>query len=300
MKLKRIILTVAAGLLSLGMLSGCVDQSGGQAALSQSEESRIVATSVATCEILDRLGVPAEQVVGVPHSDSYVVPQQYADATSVGNPMAPDMEIVKSLNPTIVLSPNSLEGDLKPQYDSIGVDSYFLNLKSVDGMFTSIQELGEMLGCQEAAAQLLQEYKTFKADYQQQVTSQEAPTVLILMGLPGSYVVATESSYAGSLVKLAGGVNVYGDGDGTDFLNVNTEDMLSKDPDIILRTSHAMPEQVAVMFAEEFSTNDIWSHFRAVQEGQVYDLDHEKFGMSATFRYQDALADLKPILYGEE
>ncbi len=51
MKLKRIILTVAAGLLSLGMLSGCVDQSGGQAALSQSEESRIVATSVATCEI---------------------------------------------------------------------------------------------------------------------------------------------------------------------------------------------------------------------------------------------------------
>ncbi len=300
MKLKRIILTVAAGLLSLGMLSGCVDQSGGQAALSQSEESRIVATSVATCEILDRLGVPAEQVVGVPHSDSYVVPQQYADATSVGNPMAPDMEIVKSLNPTIVLSPNSLEGDLKPQYDSIGVDSYFLNLKSVDGMFTSIQELGEMLGCQEAAAQLLQEYETFKADYQQQVTSQEAPTVLILMGLPGSYVVATESSYAGSLVKLAGGVNVYGDGDGTDFLNVNTEDMLSKDPDIILRTSHAMPEQVAVMFAEEFSTNDIWSHFRAVQEGQVYDLDHEKFGMSATFRYQDALADLKPILYGEE
>ncbi len=247
-----------------------------------------------------RLGVPAEQVVGVPHSDSYVVPQQYADATSVGNPMAPDMEIVKSLNPTIVLSPNSLEGDLKPQYDSIGVDSYFLNLKSVDGMFTSIQELGEMLGCQEAAAQLLQEYETFKADYQQQVTSQEAPTVLILMGLPGSYVVATESSYAGSLVKLAGGVNVYGDGDGTDFLNVNTEDMLSKDPDIILRTSHAMPEQVAVMFAEEFSTNDIWSHFRAVQEGQVYDLDHEKFGMSATFRYQDALADLKPILYGEE
>lgn len=68
--------------------------------------------------------------------------------------------------------------------------------------------------------------------------------MLILMGLPGSYVVATESSYVGSLVKLAGGVNVYGDGNGQDFLNINPEDMVEKAPDIILRTSHALPEQV--------------------------------------------------------
>ena len=120
------------------------------------------------------------------------------------------------------------------------------------------------------------------------------------MGLPGSYVVATESSYVGSLVKLAGGENVYGDGDGTDFLNVNPEDMLEKDPDIILRTSHAMPEQVKEMFAEEFSTNEMWQHFTAVSEGRVYDLDNEKFGMSANFRYQEAIESLEPLLFGEE
>ena len=31
----------------------------------------------------------------------------------------------------------------------------------------------------------------------------------ILMGLPGSYIIATENSYVGSLVELAGGENVY-------------------------------------------------------------------------------------------
>ena len=51
------------------------------------------------------------------------------------------------------------------------------------------------------------------------------------------------------------------------------------------------------MFAEEFETNDIWKHFSAVQNGKVYDLDNEKFGMSATFRYQEALEELQPILY---
>ncbi len=121
--------------------------------------------------------------------------------------------------------------------------------------------------------------------------------MLILMGLPGSYVVATESSYVGSLVKMAGANNVYGDGEGQDFVNVNTEDMLEKDPDIILRTSHAMPEQVKAMFSEEFKTNDIWKHFRAVQNEKLFDLDHEKFGMSATFRYPEALEELKPILF---
>ena len=75
--------------------------------------------------------------------------------------------------------------------------------------------------------------------------------------------------------------------------------MLSKNPDIILRTSHAMPKQVAAMFAEEFETNDIWKHFNAVKNGKVFDLDNEKFGMSATFRYKEALDDLQPILYEE-
>ena len=127
----------------------------------------------------------------------------------------------------------------------------------------------------------------------------EAPTVLILMGVPGSYIVATELSYAGSLVALAGGANVYAD-EQADFVNVNTEDMLARDPDIILRTAHALPDQVMQMFAEEFEQNDIWKHFRAVREGRVYDLDASKFGMSAEFNYPEALEDLRPILYGQD
>lgn len=63
------------------------------------------------------------------------------------------------------------------------------------------------------------------------------------MGLPGSYVIATENSYVGSLVKLAGGENVYQNTD-QEFLTVNTEDMKKKEPDIIVRAAHALPDQV--------------------------------------------------------
>ena len=144
----------------------------------------------------------------------------------------------------------------------------------------------------------MDEFTSFYDSYQKTNEEKEAKTVLILMGLPGSYVVATENSYVGSLVAMAGGKNVYA-GEEADFLNINTEDMLKKDPDIILRTAHALPDQVMEMFAEEFKTNDIWKYFKAVENDKVYDLSYEKFGMSANFNYQEALEELQTILYGE-
>lgn len=128
----------------------------------------------------------------------------------------------------------------------------------------------------------------------------ESPQVLVLMGLPGSYIVATDNSYVGSLVKLAGGTNVYGDGGGQEFLFANTEDIKTKEPDVIVRAAHGLPDQAREMFAEEFETNDIWKHFKAVQEGRVYDLDPNLFNMSANFNYEEALEQLQPMLYGEE
>lgn len=297
------ILSVFLSAVMLFAFTGCVNQhpeKDNQNISKLSNDYRIAATSVATCEILEALGVESEHIVGIPHSDAYTIPKIYENAESLGSPMSPDMEILKSLNVDYVFTPNSLEGELKPQYENIGVKSYFLNLKSVDGMYDSIAELGELLGKSEQAEKLCSEYEQYKTEYAKKNHTDNPPKVLILMGLPGSYVVATESSYAGSLVKLAGGVNVYGDGNGQDFLNVNTEDMLSKKPDVILRTSHAMPQQVAAMFEEEFRTNDIWQHFDAVKNEKVYDLNNENCGMSATFRYKDAIEEICTYLYGEE
>lgn len=219
--------------------------------------------------------------------------------TKVGMAMNPDLEILKSLNPDYVLSPNSLQSDLQPKYASIGVNSLFLNLKSVEGMYASISDLGKKFNREKQADALVKEFNDFMDDYRDKNTGKESPKVLVLMGLPGSYIVATDNSYVGSLVKLAGGTNVYGDGGGEEFLNANTEDMQTKDPDIILRAAHALPEEVKQMFADEFEQNDIWKHFRAVQNAKVYDLNSSLFNMSANFKYPQALEELEPMLYGE-
>lgn len=294
MNVKKIC-SLLAGILFMAMLTGCVDQSQGKAASQNQNKDKdvIIATSMATVDICAKLGI---ELAGVPDSSLYELPECYEGLPTVGTAMAVDMEIVSSMNPDWVLSPVSLISDLKPKYEAQNLNYAFLNLNSVEGMYKSIRELGEIFHREEKAEALIKEFTDFYDAFRTKHEGEEAPDVLILMGLPGSYVVATENSYVGSLVRMAGGKNVYA-GEEADFVNVNTEDMLKKNPDIILRTAHALPDDVMEMFAEEFQTNDIWKHFAAVKENQVYDLSYEKFGMSANFSYPEALEELENILY---
>ena len=308
---KRLAAVLCLGLL-LG-LSGCAsgsvqsllgvtdpeEQAAVEAARAQVEaldrEPRIIAASPATAEICSRLEL---DLVGVCSSTLSQLPEQYQGLPEVGTAMAPDLERVASLNPDWVLSPATLQADLEPKYDAVGTDWAFLNLRSVPGMYRSIQELGEIFGRQEQARALTEEFSAFYQEYRARNEGKEPPRVLVLMGLPGSYIIATEHSYVGSLVELAGGENVYA-GTNQEFLTVNTEDMKTREPDVILCAAHALPDQVVEMFQEDFAENDIWQHFEAVEQGRVHYLPYELFGMSANFRYPEALEELQPLLYPE-
>ena len=249
------------------LLSGCVIQSDRPQVDSVSRSTavvdntkdwpettkRVVVTSTATMYLMERLKV---DLVGIPSSEVDEIPAYYKDATAIGVAMNPDIEIIRSLEPTYVFSPVSLLADLKPKYDQANLEYGFVNLNNIQGMYQSIEDLGKILDREKEAQQLIEEYQEFMDSFEARNKDKERKTVLILMGLPGSYVVATEHSYAGSLVKLAGGINVYSSPNKEPFLNVNIEDMLQREPDIILRTAHALPDSVKEMFAKEFQEND--------------------------------------------
>lgn len=287
----KILKLIFASIISLSLFTACTVSP--ETTDTEISLDSIAVTSVAIMQICEAMDI---DLVGVPNTDLAEIPEVYADATKVGYAMAPDLEILAQLNPDIVLSPVSLISDLKPQYEAANLEYAFVNLSNIHGMFKSIEELGVLFNKEAEAKVLIDEYNSYYEEYQSLTENGDAPTVLILMGLPGSYVVATENSYVGSLVEVAGGINVYA-GTDSDFLNVNTEDMLLQDPDIILRTAHALPDEVLEMFVEEFAENDIWQHFSAVENGEVYDLDSTVFGMSANFEYKTALETLKVIFY---
>lgn len=280
------------------LLVGCVDQnSNSSSSLNDldelksiiTNESKVVATSVATLKICSLLNI---DLVAAPSSDSYDLPIEYQNLPVIGNSMAVDIEVLSTLNADLVISPKSLENDLLPKYEAIGINYLFIDLTSVDSLYQSIEDIGYIFDKENIASLLVDEFNLSMSELE--VPTNDS-TVLVLMGLPGSYVVATDKSYVGSLVKLSGLNNIYGEFDES-FLNVNVEDMLLLDPDYIFTTSHAMPEMVSQMFIDEFNENQIWQNFRAVKEGKVFELDHNYFGMSANFMHFEAIEFILNIL----
>ncbi len=290
------------GILSLAValclsLTGCmVEQTmEGTSDVDITEEPRIIATSLATMQILDALNLPIIARV----ETAGEIPDYYADKPIVGTAMAPDGEAIAMLDANAIIGPDTLIDSIKPTYDAVGIEGIFIDLQSVEGLYESVAMLGEQFDRQQEAQQLLEDYEVSLAEFMTQVEGAEAPRVLVLMGLPGAYIGCTTNSYVGSLVELAGAVNVIQVDTEENFVSWNTEALLALDPDIILLTAHAMPELAMTMFATEFATNDIWKNFRAVEEGQVYGLKYENFGMSATFGWKTGFSDLMEIFYGE-
>lgn len=295
--MKKIIQILSLMIVISLSLTGCmIEQTmDSQTTVTGEGEHRIIATSLATMQILDALNLPIIARVETAGD----IPDYYADKPIVGTAMSPDGEAIAMMDATAIIGPDTLIESIKPTYDAVGIEGIFIDLQSVEGLYASVQMLGDQFDRQQEAQLLLEEYEKSLAEFMAQVEGLESPRVLVLMGLPGAYIGCTTNSYVGSLVELAGAVNVIQVETEENFVSWNTEALLALDPDIILLTAHAMPELAMTMFATEFATNDIWKNFRAVEEGQVYALKYENFGMSATFGWKIGFADLMDIFYGQ-
>ena len=280
-------------LLSVTMLTfmvGCSSSESNESNVTNSNgEEVVVATSVAVTEILDKLGV---EVSGVP-TTSYELPESTKDATEVGSPMNPDLEIIKSLNPTCVVSVDTLGSDFEKQFTENNIPSMFVNLSTVDGLKETIVNLGEKFDKSEKAAEIIAELEN-KENELNLSKKENKKDILILFGAPGSVMVSTDNSYVGNLVKIAGGNNIF-ESESSSFIQVNMEEIIKRNPDKILIMTHAVPEEAKKTVEEEFA-KATWQQLDAIKNNKVYYLENGYFGMSANLKVIEALDKLGAIL----
>ena len=234
---------------------------------------KIVATSAAITEIFDKLNV-----------------------NLAGSPMKPSVEKIASLNPTRVYAVSTLKDQYDQSFKEQGVKVTYLKLDSVADLEATLSSLGK------------QYYRQRQADYQiglikKAVKKAKArvhgrkPRVLILMGLPGAnYMILTNRSYLGDLVRIAGGENIY-HSDSQIYLSPSNDSLATKNPDVILRLEHALPNVTLPQFKQEFKKNSVWKTMKAVKTGRVYDLQQPDFNASANMNVSQALNKLSNWLY---
>ena len=295
MKYKNIMSLIISGIMIFSLVS-CGKKENSNVLLESNGEEVVVATSVAVTEILDALGV---KVSGVPKT-SYELPESTEGATEVGASMNPDLEIIKSLNPTVVVSVDTLGADYIELFTQNNIPSEFVSLESLEGLKEAVTTLGERFNKTEEATSLLSEIENKEKEVSDKAKGLEGKEILILFAAPGSTMIATSKSYIGNLLELVGGKNIIED-DSTSFVTYNKEDLAMLNPDKILVMVHALPDETKAALEKEMATDSAWQRINTVKEGKVVYLDNTYFGMSANLKVIEGLDMLSDIVhnYGE-
>ena len=306
MKVKNLLsMFLVAGM----MLVGCqndgqdVDQSTENPQLDQAvqeetlvEEVKVVSATVSATNVLAKLDA---EVVGVP-TTTQTLPAQYADLPEVGQAMSPDLEIVASLEPDLFIMDSNFQASVEESLSQYGLNTFFFETGSYSDFVNSIKQLGVEINRDDEAKKLVNEIEASVTKALEKKGDQ-SPTVAVIFGAGENFMLATDTSYLGDLVKTLGATNITSKLDGdmsSGYVQFSLEQILAQNPDYVLRFAHGNIEQTKKMFDEAFDANDAYQELDAVKSGKVYDLDPTIFNVSANLEITTAIETLGEIFYG--
>lgn len=294
MKSSRKIAIVAIAVIALiGAIGGIFAIKSNRQANSNSKP-RIVATTYAVVQIADKLKLP---LVGIPTTENQI-PSRYQHVTKVGSPMSPSAEKIANLHPTAVYSVDVLKDQFGKSFKEQHITPHFLNLSSVTALEKTVTQMENRYDRKVEATAAIDEIKDATAKAKKKAAKHKQPVrVLVIMGLPGaSYMIATNKSYVGNLVSLAGGKNVF-KSNTQEYMQPNDEAIKKANPQVILRLEHAMPDMVTKQFNSEFKSDPMWKQLSAVKNKRVHDLQEPDFDATANMRVATALDKVSNWLY---
>ena len=297
MKLRKLASIFVIGAL---LMTGCQSTSGSEdtnEVANVAEEKTVVVATVSGTQVLDRLDA---EVVGIP-TTQMEIPEQYKGLPEVGQAMSPDLEIVASLEPDLFVMDNSFKESVEESLKEYDLNTFFLKTGTYTEYVQSIEELGKAINKEEEATELVNELKEAQTAAANK-KSDKSPTVAIIFGAGENFMLATETSYLGDLVKSIGATNIASNIDGaaeSAYVQLSLEQVLQQNPDYVLRFAHGNLEETKKSFDEAFDKNPAYQELDAVKNNKVVDLDPSIFNVSANLKVKDALTSLGDILYGE-
>lgn len=297
MKLRKLTSIFVVGAL---LMTGCQSTSGSEdtnEVANVAEEKTVVVATVSGTQVLDRLDA---EVVGIP-TTQMEIPEQYKGLPEVGQAMSPDLEIVASLEPDLFVMDNSFKESVEESLKEYDLNTFFLKTGTYTEYVQSIEELGKAINKEEEATELVNELKEAQTAAANK-KSDKSPTVAIIFGAGENFMLATETSYLGDLVKSIGATNIASNIDGaaeSAYVQLSLEQVLQQNPDYVLRFAHGNLEETKKSFDEAFDKNPAYQELDAVKNNKVVDLDPSVFNVSANLKVKDALTSLGDILYGE-
>lgn len=203
--------------------------------------TRIVSLAPSVTEILFAIGA-GEQVVGVTSFCDH--PPDAQAKPKVGGAF-PNLEVVLSLKPTLVLAPRDfIRPDMVAKLDQLKIALFILEANTIEDVLRHIQTVGRMLGRSEKADSVAGDLRRRVAEVRRRTADAARPRVFYVLN-SDPLMTAGPGSFIHQLIELAGGTNVAA-GAPVAYPRLSLEEVIRQDPQVILfpvGDDEGIPEQ---------------------------------------------------------
>lgn len=256
----------------------------------------VVVITASTCEIVYALGA-GDMVVARGEYCDYPEAALAVDVVNSGDDT--NVEQILALQPQVVFMA-SMAQDLEPveQLEAAGIAVVITEAYSIEETYTSIRLIGSCLG-KEAEAEALvltmqDGFETIRASIPQDA---EPQTVYFEVSpLEWGLWTAGSGTFMDEIAQICGLENIFADV--TDWAEVSQEQVIERNPDIIITTMMYYGEGDTP--TEEILGRDGWQDITAVKDGQVYSVGSNNEMARPGPRLLDAANSMAELIYGDQ
>ncbi len=251
---------------------------------------RVVSLAPSITETLFAIGA-GEQVVGVTDYCNY--PPEARHKQRVGGIINPSIETIVSLKPDLILL--SMEGNVRTDFEkltALGVSVFVTNPRTLEGIYSSILRVGQLVGRADSAARLVHFLRVRADEIRQKAQHATRRSVLLFVSLQPIIVTGT-GTFLAELISHAGGENAAA-GSVSPYPAYSREAVLKDNPDVLIFLSSigGSNDELARLYPE-------WSNLKAFRRGAVYRVNADVVSRPGP-RAVDALDTLFTILHAHD
>jgi iron complex transport system substrate-binding protein len=206
---------------------------------------RIVALQRDTIEVLIVMG-SGDTVVGVPDyvaGDPHFM-RHLPNAVDVGASGSPDIELISTLKPNLVILMKNSPENIKTQMKNLNLTVATFECYILQDVPSSVKTLGIVTGNEKNATQYLNFFEKYNATVSDRISNiSYSEESLVYFELSNSFVAAGSGSGGDSLIKNIKGINL-GQDLPTPWPQVSKEWVVQSNPDIILKMTERHTEKL--------------------------------------------------------
>jgi len=235
-----------------------------------------------------------DAIVGVTDFDNY--PEEAMSKEKIGG-MEFNVEKMISLKPDLVFAHESTADNAAAglqQLRDAGIAVVVVNdAQKFDGVYTSIEMIGQAIGEQEKAAELVDDMKNRFAELKKQaaaIKADQQKTVFVEVSPAPEIYAAGKNTFIDEMLVLIGAKNAIGDMDG--WPKVDQEAIVERNPDVVVTTYGYYSEKPV----EQVLGRQGWKNVKAVKDQQVFDVHSDLVTRSGP-RLAEGAEELAKAIY---